>query len=293
MRRQMWFGTRGHERWVPAPVINPSYERIGYAASAQYLGGGFGSRESKNAHNAYTLSWGPSKNRDQIRAITDFADGVFDATTDVDLIFWIDPMAADKNVLNQAWATPALGCSDAPPLITRSTGRGRPVAETVPSGPVRYPALGAHFLQRFDSLTREQYIPIPPGYSAWVGVHGDAAAADRVIVQRVNGYSEVGAPVAPGVLGVVPTRVNTEFSSVDSSGIVLRFASVGMLAEYTLYGLMVQILPAGQIPDTGDFVSGQGHSGCQFIGKGTRTPYSARLDRMALTIRLEETGMYL
>lgn len=293
MRRRMWFGTRGYETWVPTPAINPTYERSGFTARADYVGGGAGIRSSKNAHNIYVLSWPPTKTRDEARLITDFADGIYDREDGVNLIYWIDPMARDKNVLSQAWATPSLATEDAPSLITDAYGFGRPESVPMPANAFRYPARAARYKQTPESITKEQYIPIPPGFSAWVGIHGAPDAAGRFYAQPVNGFATVAAPVDLPVTGTTSALVDTEFSSAASSGIVLGIHPTVSTVQFTLYGLIVQILPQGQAPIPGNWISGQGHSGCQFQGSPSKTPYSAKLDRVALTARLEETGMDL
>lgn len=293
MRRRTWFGTRGFETWVPTPAINPDYARSGYQSRADYLGGGAGMRASKNAHNIYTLSWGTTKTRDEARLITDFADGVYDLQDGINLIYWIDPMAADKNVFPQAWATPSLGCEDAPVLVSDAYGFGRPEAVAMAANAFRYPARAARYTQDADSKTLDLYIPIPPGFSLWVGVHGDSNADEHLYAQRVNGYTTVGSAVDLPALGLTSQRVGTEFSSATSSGVVIGFNTVASPLTFTLYGLCAQILPIGQTPVVGDWISGQGNAGCQFDGKPGKTPYSAKLDRVGLTAKLEETGMDL
>lgn len=291
-KKKTWFGTRGFETWVPTPSINPDYGRAGWSSGEQqFTNGEAGVRDSKNAHNTYVLSWGISNSRDAIRLITDFSDGVYDPRDGVNLIYWIDPMAREKNVLSQAMATPSLGAEDAPSLVTDADGTGRPKAVATPNNIFRYPARSAQFTQNPTSITYEQYIPIPPGFSAWVGVHGDTAGVMQV--QRVNGYTAVGSPVTPALLGLEANLVNTEFSSDQSSGIVLGFTSTLVKRTFTLYGLIVQILPTGVAPVAQNFISGQGHAGCQFVGKPAKSPYSAVYDRVALTARLAETGMGL
>lgn len=293
-KRETWFGTRGMEVWIPTPAINPDYSREGFSSSATGLNGTGHVRDSKSAHNVYVLAWTGTKTREAIRRITDFADGVYDLIDGVNLIYWIDPVAADQNVLAQGWATPSLASEDGVPLVTDANGAGRPKAVPMPPNDYRYPARAAQYTLTPTSLTLEQYVPIPPGYSAWVGIHGDNDAQDMLVVQRVNGYTDVGSEVEPTVLGAATdVRANTEFSSADSSGIVLKFATVGSDETFTLYGLIVQILPIGASPLTGDFISGQGHSGCQFVGKPSKSPYSAALDMVGATARLEETGMGL
>lgn len=289
--KRMWFGTRGYETWVPCPAISPDYARSSFVASADYVTGGGGIRDSKNGHNIYTLSYPATKTRDEVRLITDFADGVFDSADGVNLIYWIDPVAADKNVMSQAWATPALACEDAPPLVTDENGYGRPGWTSMPTNSNRYPARAATYTVPENARVLEQYIPIPPGYTAWVGIHGDEAVGDYFTVQPVDGYDPVGSPMAVTELGVTSTLVNLSVASSTASGLVILIDTTP--GEFTLYGIVVQILPTGTSPTPGDFISGQGHSGCQFIGKPAKTPLSARLDRIALAWTLKETGMDL
>jgi len=117
--------------------------------------------------------------------------------------------------------------------------------------------------------------------NAWLGV-ANASESTQTLMGKVK----------PLVLdSATNVRVNTEFPQTESSGIVVKFDPVTTSKTFTLYGLIVQILPTGQAPAAGDFISGQGHSGCQFVGKPSKTPYSAKLDRVGATARLEETGM--
>jgi hypothetical protein len=292
--KKMWFGTRGYECWVPTPAISPTYARGSYTSSAQLINGGNNRHDSKSGFNTYDLSWQQTKKRDDLRPISDFADGVFDPADGANLIYWIDPVAADKNVLAQGWAVPVIASEDGAPLATDANGVSQVSATSMPTNSYRYPARAALLKLTAASLTQKQYIPIPPGYSAWVGIHGDANCQNVVQVQPVNGVINAGAVVNPTVMtGFDGTLVNTEFPVASSSGIVLQIAAVGSPTAITIYGLIVQILKTGVVPLTGSFVSGQGHSGCQFNGKPSKTPYSVPLDMVGMTARLEETGMYL
>lgn len=289
-KKKMWFGPRGFETWVPSPQINPDYTRVGWSSGEQqYLSGEVGLRESKNAHNAYVLSWGATNSRDDMRLITDFADGVFDTQDGLNLIYWIDPMAREKNILTQAMATPHLATEDAPPLITKADGTGRPTSVLTPTNAYRYPARGALYEQLPTSRLYSQYIPIPPGRSLWLGVHADTEGIMHV--QRVRGWEEVGDPIVLDTLGLVSRQVNTEITSQQAGGVVLSFVPTSTSRTFTLYGLVAQVLRTGESPVATNFISGQGHSGCQFVGKPARTPYSAFYDRVALTARLIEVGM--
>lgn len=287
---KMWFGTRGQERWVATPSIRPSYGRSGFSSRADLLNGFAAIRESKTAHQTYMLSYSDGRNADDIRVITDFADGVFDTKDGIDLIYWVDPMAARKNVLNQGWAVPALACEDGVPLVTDGNGYGRPSGVATPPNTYGMPARGAQYEITATSLSIEQYIPIPPGHAAWVGINGSAEAFGIIRVDSVVGYT-VSDTFTPAILD--PAGAQRFTDQILAPGIVIRFENPPSPTTFTLYGIMVQILPIGEAPTGADFISGQGHSGCQFVGPRTRTPLSAALNRTGLVFTLEETGMAL
>jgi hypothetical protein len=111
-RNSMWFGNRNYMQWIVPPQINYDSSRAGKVYTAQYTNGGAWVRRSATGSRHYNFAWN-LKRRDEIRAIMDYADGVYG--TD-DPIYFIDPFAADKNVLPQYWSVPSLGAEDAPQL---------------------------------------------------------------------------------------------------------------------------------------------------------------------------------
>jgi hypothetical protein len=287
----MWFGTRGYETWVKAPEPGGDSSRVGYSNSLQLLNGGASLRTSQAAHREYSWTWPNVSSRAQVRPIIDFAEGVFDSIDGVNLIYFIDPMVADANVLPQNWATPAQGGSDGVPLFDDDDNL--PTLVSTPANPFRYPARGAQYTSAAQN-PQSLYLPIPPGYTAWVGVHGTASnSASGIIVQPVNGYSNAGAATIPPNLAVTTSQlVNFSVASGTASGIVLS-PSVASGDTLTLYGVVVQVIPTGQSPGTGQFISGQGHSGCLFNGHPTESPYSAPIDQIGMSAKLTEVGSWL
>ena len=278
----MWFGTRAFMREVRDPDISPTYESVAWGESTQYLNGGLGVSSSATAHREYYLSWS-GVTRAQVREVTDFADGVYGTG----LIYWLDPVAMDQNVLPQSWATPALGGRDAIPLA----GTVRPTLAAQSDQTQGYPTETAIF-SMVSGVTpvRPLFIPVPTGYVAWVGVHG-ANANNFVKVTPYTGTT-AGTPVYPAILSVsTTTRVNTSFSSVTGIELVMNNAATG---SPELTGLIVQILPTGATPATGGFISGQGHSGCRFIGRPTVVPetVASGLEVLSVTAKLGEVGAW-
>lgn len=291
MRNRMWFGTMGQETWVPSPAIDPPYSRSGYLASAPSLIGGTAIDSSKNAHNVYALTWNKGR-RDDLLPIQDFADGVFDTKPGPNLIYWVDPVAADRNVLPQHWATPALGTEDAPSLLQGNP----PQPAATGSNTWRLPARSAVYSRKTTDATAKLYLPIPPGYTLWCGVVGDAGSDQQVIVRSIAGGVETSTTQAltrlPGNDGVF---VNASFTRNEATRTGVQFEiATGTAATFTLTALTALLLPTGISPRVGvPWVSGKGHSGCQFAVRPTMQPHSVKLDLVAMSATLEETGAYL
>lgn len=142
------------------------------------------------------------------------------------------------------------------------------------------------------------YIPIPPGYTAWVGFHGIATGTGGLEVTPIPSEGLVADPVLPPILPVnSDTRVNTAFPGNSYSGIELRYGG-GTSTAVTIAGAMVQILRDGKAPQNGGFISGQGHSGCEFDEAPQRQAYSAVVGpgfdgMVGLSAKLTETGDWI
>lgn len=278
----MWFGTRSFMQEIRDPDSSPTYEAVAWGEVTQYLNGGLGSSASATAHREYSLSWS-GVTRDQVRQITDYADGVYGDG----LVYWLDPVAMDKNVLPQSWATPALGGRDAIPLA----GDVRPTLAAQTDQSQGYPTETAIF-SMVSGVTpvRPLFIPVPAGHTAWVGVHGSNANNFIKVTPYVG--ASAGAAVYPAILSVsTTTRVNTSFSSVTGIELVMNNGPTG---SPELTGLIVQILPDGEAPATGGFISGQGHSGCRFLGRPTVVAgvVAPGLEVLSVTAKLGEVGAW-
>ena len=288
MAGQMWFGTRGYMQWVPAPAVDTDFSKVGWSSQMQYLNGGSGVRSSRGSHKEYNLTWNIAS-RDALRPITDYSDGIYDSTDGINLIYFVDPMAADKNVAPQLWASPAQAAADGVELIPGQTA----YLSATPVNSLGYPARSATFTA--NATSSSFWLPIPPGYTAWVGVHGSRTGTAGVQITPTSGLG-TGTPVVPTMLAVTDsTLVNTSFDYGIQDGILVSLVYVGAASTntVTLSGLVIQLLPTGATPPTGGFISGQGHSGVQFAEKPTQTPRSAVLDKVAMSARLIETGSWI
>lgn len=132
--KQLYFGTKGYMLPIPQPQFNADFSRAGWASGAATLQGGAYIRRSKSSHRVYNMTWDLAS-RDALRPITDFAEGIYGDGP----LYFLDPMAMDKNVMSQGWGTPSLACYDGPILW----GDTRPTRTITTANTNRYPAESA------------------------------------------------------------------------------------------------------------------------------------------------------
>lgn len=286
---QMWFGTRGYMQWIPCPDVDGSAPTVGWSVSTQHLAGGMSVRSSTAAHKEYSWSWN-GVTRDEIRPVLDYAAGVYDSQPGINLVYFQDPIAMDQNVLPALWASPFQTAIDGLSLFVDQS----PEIITTPANSLRYPARSVIYTANTPS--RSLWVPIPPGYTAWVGVHGSGDGSAGVLVATTNGLAS-GTPVLQPFLSVTDsTRFSTSFAASSTvDGILLSLSNNGPTStdSFTWSGTMVQILKNGTTPTAGGFISGQGNSGCQFAEKPGQTAYSAYYDIVGVSAELRETGSWL
>ena len=271
-----YMGTREKMLEVRAPSVNMPSSKQGYFNKVDFLNGGTSIRRSTAAHKLYTMTWN-SVDRDEARKILDLADGVYGTGP----IYVHDPIAANRNVLPQWWATPSQGLRDGLALNNATRGEG----VTTPANSLDFPAYSVTYTV-LSGETRSVWVPIPDGYTAWVGAYGSNGTGGTVVATPTVDAVNDGTPVTLTLLSVTnDARFNQSFASSSYDGVRLSLGGAGTV---TLSGIMVQVLETGVTPETGGFISGQGNSGLQFVTQPTYTPYSSALDKVGVVAELAE-----
>lgn len=281
---KFWFGNRNRMVAVPPFVVGADVGRVGYHSGFNFANGGAHIRRSLSGARTYSLDWTPTHTREALRPITDFAEGVYGPGP----FYWHDPFFSDQNALAQSWATPSLGGYDG---VILNGGVRRPELVPTSANSLGYPTETAVYTMT-SSMGEglKHWVPIPPGYTGWVGVHGSYSGVG-VRVKPTTGPGTYGSTVTPAALSVTSTkRVNTSFPSSSCNGIELTLSGNGSCA---LSGIIVQVLPTGVTPATGGFISGQGHSGCEFDGFPVIEAYSAAFDMVGTSVAMTEVGQWL
>jgi len=252
------------------------------------MNGGAGVRTSRAGHWEYTLTWNAKKRAD-VRPIVDMYDGLYDTVPGTNPIYFIDPFAADANLFSQAWASPFMAGYDAMPMIQGV----RPRLVPTEINPYDYPVRSARYEN--TGTPAQFYLPIPPGHTLHVGMHGSTTGAGAMMMRRITArFPETTS--APEVLPMTPVTSTTRFSNTirgdeNTFGVEFYLATAG--GTTTISGMMAQILPDGQRPFASEFISGQGNSGCAFASRPEESPQSAARDIYGLSAELVEIGAWL
>ena len=246
MNNAVWFGTENDMRWVPAPAANYASQQVRWRAVDQLLNGGARIRQSRAGHKALSLVW-PVQSQESLAPVVNYL-------TQDEPLYYVDPLNAQSNALPAYWAAPGV-IPDGPELIP-----GADIEYTlVATGKdLNYPVKAISFTLATTTYSNIK-LPIPNGYTAFIGVHG--TGADVI----ANGIS------APKIALTSTQRTNLQVSNVP-------FLTLGFLTgAHVVNGIVVQMLPTGQAPIAGGFLPGLGHSALEVSEDPTITSYSANL----------------
>lgn len=116
-------------------------------------------------------------------------------------------------------------------------------------------------------------IPIPPGYTLWLGASGSATGT---AVVRVHAFNSPGNPASPALSNTLTllsstgaVRLNASYSGSSYQYVKVFLQRTSSVAStITLSAMMAQLWPTGYTPPLsttgGNFIAGQGHRGLKF-----------------------------
>lgn len=262
-RKKMWLGTQHHAQWVDCPLRGADMSPEGWGTDGTYLSGGGFVRQSQDSHRQYIFEWSGASSRQAAEVMQEYRDGVHSLSPD-DLIYFIDPLIYDRNILPKRWAQPGLL---APVTGDTFSSLGSLALKPVPSNLVDegLPIRGASIVSPFETasdfgqVTEPRqgcvYIPVPEGETVVIRIWGEWNVFNGIFVRslRHNGT------------WADPAKVSGPFFVSGVRGFLL-----GSVGEYDLYGARVTV---GNTPPQG-WSPGLGHSGCRFVGNPSWTATS-------------------
>lgn len=290
MGSKVWIGIRGAEQWIKAPAPRTAFQPVGWSSTTQGRNGRITGRRSRVTHMEYELNW-PTVPITEGAKLTEMFYGL----AGDGLIHWVDPMV--QNALPAHWSFPGLGVTDGAPIY----GKVRPTAVATAANNKNLPTVSARFTAISGYTAPRCYIPVPPGYAAHIGVHAaNAAATNSIVVAARAGTATVHR--LPAIAASSNVRYSTVIQRTTGAafhGIELRLAPGGVFDGVTLpstgdiAGIMVEILPVGQVPTGSGFIMGGGNSGCTMFDPPSIIALQAaphRVPRVSVGARLIEVG---
>lgn len=325
-RRRMWFGTEESMRWIQTPLSGAEMGAEGTHSEATLLSGGGFAQHSWGSHKVYDFEWPDTSARQAAQTMKSYRDGTFGRG----LIYFVDPMIYDLNVLPARWADPSMAIGDEGatlvygvyPTATPTTGHA---VNDLPVYSAQYDLTDVNVGYRGieDSL----FIPIPEGFRLMLGAIYAATGNSGVYVSEVTDTG-TGDPIRLSPLTSDSTYiVNSSVTGVKGVRLWVGKTEAGT-ATVTLTALTARLVPGttgssmapgsgtvygyGTEPygtgpygglsggDTaasvlrGPWVGGMGHSGCRFTAVPTYVANSGvGGGQVGYAVTLREVGSWI
>lgn len=293
MSKKIWFGTPDYMRWVPAPSVGMGATATGWSNRMDFLDGGASVRRSNTSARNFDMAWNLQK-QDDILPILDFARGVYGDKG----IYWSDPFNFGRNSLPSVWATPYLSAQGGQNLAGVNAAKPSLIATSANTFglPVRS---AVYTLVAGTTNTAQAWVPVPPGYTAWIGWRGTKTGTASVgfgFTSQGNSRATLTA-VSPTTvtaaghgLTAILTQIEGDAADPSQTGVAVGLIGVGVVQVTTI---TVTLIPNGQVPHFEGYVAGSGHSQLAFEAEPMLTNYNAAMDRVGVSARLVEVGQWL
>lgn len=281
-----YFGTLQKMMVLRLPDTGMGRKWVGYSESLQFENGGADVYQpSAGAHLEYEIDYGlyEAKADSPLRGLDNYADYAAGLYGVPSVVYFADPMYYDINLFPPQWAAPGL-MEAGWRKISATAGITYANTLATPWGHPYRCAVIDTFSTSTTLLTPSNQscvIPIPPGYTLWLGASGAATGAGVVRVENwLNGASS---PASSSNLTLISanlsTRLNASVASTSANYVRVGVATstVQTSGTVTLVSMMAQLWPTGVTPTlTGNFQSGQGNNGCKFNTDAVAEKYILR-----------------
>lgn len=281
LSNQMWFGTTQKMQLVRVPSQGMQRTRQGYSSSHQLENGGYYVYEpSMVKHLEYKMDFGiyEATAAGGLDIYAQYAQGFYGSGP----FYFADPMYYDVNIFSYQWSAP--GMSPRMYSLSSSGGTVATAANTVnqPINSMQTYVADSVANNTYDtSVYNPTIIPIPPGYTLWLGWSGSASA--NGVIRMESWVSGAASPAASSNLTALSvtgtTRLNTSVASTSAEFVKIGYArsATGTGANVTVASMMAQLWPTGVSPTlTGNFIPGEGNNGCKFDGGAVEETYVMR-----------------
>lgn len=262
-----WFGTEDYMLWVPTPKRGADMSPTGWSTGGTLLNGGGWNQSSRATHREYVFSWGNTATREYALLLQAFRSQTYGSG----LIYFVDPLSYDQNILPAQWSAPSITLDDEGPSLVYGVSAIEEVTNgwknhRLPIKSARYDLTAVD--QGFRGASDSVFIPIPEGYTLYLGAvytsTGDGGIFASPVTSGTTGSETLLTEVDPSDTNIVPDS----FSGVD--GVRLWIGKTGATGSVTVSAITGRLFKTGKTPRvSGPWSLGMGHSGCRFVGEPT------------------------
>lgn len=255
-------------QWIPAPLTDADMSPEGWNSSGTYLNGGGFSRQSRGSHKNYIFEWPGSSSRQMAQLMKDYRDGIWSAR-DNPLLYFIDPLIYDQNILPAGWAAPGM-------FVSREGGF-TPLGVCDPAERVEdldLPVVGAKKV----SGSGRVLVTAKPSSTLYFTLYYSGTFSGGGV--KVGGVSLAGGSTVQGTI----KSTSLTFSSGTLGLIEIEVSGSG----YTIWGMKMSHAPFTE------WSGGMGHSGVQFVGEPSYMALSGvNGGQIGYAASFKETGSWL
>ena len=276
---KMWFGTRENMQWIDTPLSGADVSPQTWTAGGTLLNGGGWQKSAEGSHKTYNYSWRNSSTRQTAQLMQSYRDGDYGTG----LIYFVDPLTYNTNILPKGWASPHLTTNGGYPSLVPGT---TPVRVATSTGVVNdnhgnnYPRGWARYNLPVGSATqRRVFVPVPEGFSLHLGAVYNGTPNVVVRARRAFANGTFGPSLTVQSTPSHDYRVTT--TDLVMSGAIGVEMWVGKLdnavGQIDIKALTARVQPefrAYEAISTGPWIGGQGHSGVRFDGAPTYIEYN-------------------
>lgn len=260
----LWFGTEEYMGWIPAPLSGAEMSPEGWSAGGTLLSGGGYQSNSWGSHKVYTFEWPSASSLEMAQLMKSYSDGTYGRG----LLYMVDPLIYDRNILPARIADPSMAIGDESasliygiePVAVPTSGWQ---ANKLPVNAAQYSMVG--IVSGFRGTDEAVFIPIPEGYTLHLGAFYSYTGSGGVFVSPQTGKGNIGTltRVAPLATASATVAGNT-YSDID--GVWLWVGrSTEVTSTVTIQGIIGRLAKTGApAPSAGPWIGGMGHSGMRF-----------------------------
>lgn len=269
-RRCFWFGTADYMQWFPTPLQGAEMSPEGWGVGGTLLNGGGYQFNSWGSHKVYTFEWPRASSTETAQLMKSYSDGTYGRG----LMYFLDPLIYDKNVLPAQWADPSIAINDeGATLVQGVRPTSLPATDWKAKAlPLRLTSYNVTVPAGFRGREQAVFIPIPTGYQLHLGAIYSRTGTGGVFYAPQNSNGTVGSPVqVTASTTSAASLVTNTVSGVDGIWLYVGRSSTAA-STVTLHAMSAVLNPEGQDrPTVTKWHGGMGHSGTRFSGRPTWT----------------------